>query len=457
MGDARDQPNAPEGEEAVRDTDVRWTMRGAFTVVFLGLTAGLQMSDMGVQAVSLSAIQKSFEISDAALGSLQGLAGVLVGSALAIPLARFADRFSRKRLLLCLILASTMMMVLSALAQNFPLFFIGRSAAGITEFAMVPLVYSMIPDLAPERHRVAANLGFAGLMALGASGGFYFAGPLLTLAGGLSPLELEPWRKALLLLAVAGVPMLVLAGLTVDPPRRSSTVETRIATSLRDFLRQRRAVILSFVGAAGFLIVGVQAINHLIALALERRYLAAPGEIGESLGVIVLVTTLGCLPFAGLLDRCLSARFHQASRPAIMALCTAAAFPLVVALAFAGTLHMAFIALGLALYMASSANALVPTMIQDLVPATLRARCFAIWSFTVSVFGALGPVLAGALSGQVLGGNMMYALAYVALPSMVLSVLFAISLFVRQAATQCSANAQKSAACSNSADNASLS
>ena len=77
-----------------------WTLQALWTVAFLGITAGVQMSDYGLQAISLSAIQKTFSISDAALGALQGLAGVLVGSALAIPLARFADRFSRKKVLL---------------------------------------------------------------------------------------------------------------------------------------------------------------------------------------------------------------------------------------------------------------------------------------------------------------------------------------------------------------------
>ena len=97
---------------------VAWTARALFTVLVLGVSAGVQMSDFGLQAISLSAIQKTFEVSDAMLGALQGLAGVLVGSALAIPLARFADRFSRKRVLLCLVLASTLMMVLSALAPD---------------------------------------------------------------------------------------------------------------------------------------------------------------------------------------------------------------------------------------------------------------------------------------------------------------------------------------------------
>ena len=45
-----------------------WAPRGIFTVAFLGITAGVQMSDTGLQAVSLSAIQDTFEVSDATVG-----------------------------------------------------------------------------------------------------------------------------------------------------------------------------------------------------------------------------------------------------------------------------------------------------------------------------------------------------------------------------------------------------
>ena len=406
-----------------------WSARGVFTVAFLGATAGVQMSDMGLQAISLSAIQQTFDISDTTLGSLQGLAGVLVGSALAIPLARFADRFSRKRLLLWLIVASTAMMVLSALAPTFPLFFLGRSAAGITEFAMVPLVYSMIPDIAPERHRVAANLGFAALMAVGASGGFYFAGPLISVASQLSPFELEPWRNAFLLLSLAGLPLLLLGQLTTDPPRQITKEDQETAGSLALFMKRKWKTIGAFVGAAGFLVIGVQAINYLIALALERRFSAAPGHIGEVMGVIVLLTTVGCLPLAGVLDRVLAGRLSRAARPAIMTVCTVIATPLVLIMAGAGALPYAFVALGVVLYLCNTANALVPTMIQDLAPATLRARSFAIWSFTVSVFGASGPLVAGLLSDHVFGGDMLNAITLTAVPAMAISVLCALWLF----------------------------
>ncbi|NYT22925.1 MFS transporter [Alcaligenaceae bacterium] len=429
-------------DEACRRAPVKWTPQGLFTVAFLGIVAGVQMSDMGLQAISLSAIQRTFGVGDATLGALQGLAGVLVGSALAIPLARFADRFSRKRVLLCLIAASTAMMVLSALAPNFPLFFIGRSAAGITEFAMVPLVYSMIPDLAPERHRVLANLSFAALMAAGASGGFYFAGTLLSIAGDINPLAIEPWRGAFLLLSCAGLPLLALGTLTADPSRHKGAANPAADVSLRRFLRERWQAIAFFVGTAGCLVLAVQALNQLISLALERRFDASPGHIGQAMGFIVLTTTLGCLPVAWLLDRMLARRLGQAARPLIMGICALAAVPVLLLLATVGTVDRAFVVVGLTLFATSTANALVPTMLQDLAPPLLRARSFAIWSFVVSVFGAAGPLLAGTLSGAMFNGRLAHAIVLTAVPALALSAFCAMRSFLRSSKERVAAAGQ---------------
>ncbi len=408
-----------------------WTVQGIFTVVFLGIAAGLQMADVGLQAVSLSAIQKSFGVGDAALGALQGLAGILIASALAIPLARFADRYSRKRVLLCLIAVSSALMGLSAIAHTFPLFFVGRSAAGITEFAMVPLVYSMIPDLAPERHRVVSNLGFAALMATGASGGFYFSGAILSTADALFAWDAEPWRKAFLLLGMAGLPLLLLGALTADPARHLGADDRAAHGSLPAFLRLRWRAVGLFVGTAGCLITAVQALNQLIALSLERRFDAAPGDIGHAMGLIILITSIGCLPVAGLLDRALVRRIGQAARPLIMGLSVIIAIPVLLLLTAMRTLDQAFIAVGLFLFMTCTANALVPTMLQDLAPASLRARCFALWSFVVSLFGAAGPLLAGTLSDGMFDRHLLSAVAAVAVPALAVSAVCALRSVLR--------------------------
>ncbi|RVT93193.1 MFS transporter [Sphingomonas crocodyli] len=414
---------APEGASGA--SIKAWTLPALFTVAFLGVTAGVQMSDRGLQAILLGPIQTSFGVSDATIGALQGLAGVLVGAALAVPVARLADRFSRKLVLLGLIVAWTALMIVSAIAPDFPLFFVGRAASGVTEFAMIPIVYSMIPDLAPERHRVAANLTFAALMAAGASAGFYYGGAIVDAAVATIPLSVEPWRKAMLLLSAGGVPLFLLGLLTVDPPRHIVAADVETGGSLALFLRERWQAVGLFVGVAGSLMIAVQALNPLIALALQRRFGADMGVIGHALGIVTLVTSIGCLPVAGWLDRVLRRRFGFAARPMIMGAGAVGAIPCAILLAVAGDVDRALIWVAAFLFLTCTANALVPTMLQDLTPASLRARSFAIWSFVVSVFCAIGPLIAGALSDQVLEGALLSAIAVTAVPALVLSALCA--------------------------------
>ncbi|MEM9374946.1 MAG: MFS transporter [Pseudomonadota bacterium] len=419
---------APRGANPDAHAPEAWTARALFTIVVLGICAGAQLSDQGIQSLSLSSIQTSFGVSDAALGAVQGLAGFFVGSLMAIPLSRLVDKFSRKYILLCLIVASTTMMILSALAPNFGLFFLGRSSAGILEFAMIPLVYSMIPDLAPERDRVLANLGFAALMAAGASGGFYFGGDIIAAGERVFPFAMEAWRKGFLLISISGLPLLLLGLLTLDPPRYRGLVDTSVSDSLTSFLRHRWKLMVQFLGVAGFMLIAVQALNQMVALAMERRFDTDPKTIGQSMGVILLIVSAGSIPAAGVLDRLFGRFLGYASRPAIMGLAAMVAIPASISMLVFSRLDHAFIAVGVFMFLTATANALVPTMLQDLVPSPLRARSFAIWSFLVSIFSALGPLVAGVLSDMVFGGNLLLAITITIIPALFVSGFFAARL-----------------------------
>ncbi|WP_200844710.1 MULTISPECIES: MFS transporter [unclassified Novosphingobium] len=398
-----------------------WTIPALFTVAFLGVTAGVQMSDRGLQSILLSPIQSSFDVGDATIGALQGLAGVLVASAIAVPIARLADRMSRKRVLIGLIAGWSALMVVSALAPNFPLFFIGRAASGVTEFAMIPIVYSMIPDLAPERYRVAANLSFAALMAAGAGAGYYFGDDIVRAGDAVFAFSAEPWRKAILLLSLAGAPLIVAALFTVDPRRLVISSDSPVSASLIAFLRERWRAVGLFVGVAGSLMIAVQALNPLIALALERRFGADMRVIGHALGIVTLLTSIGCLPVAGYLDQALRRRFGLAARPIIMGAGAFGAIPCAALLLTVGDIDVALVLVGLFLFLTCIANALVPTMLQDLTPVALRARSFAVWSFVVSIFCAVGPMVVGAVSDFYLGGQLLTAIAVTAIPALLLS------------------------------------
>jgi len=402
---------------------------GFAAVVFLGVTAGVQMSDRGLQAILSPAIREAFRIGDAEIGLVFGVAGILVASGLAMPLAKLADHYSRKAILLGLILGWAALTAVGALAPNFPLFFVGRAAAGITEFAMIPIVYSLIPDLVGERWRITSNLVFAALMAIGASLGFYLGGGMLAAAAhvDLSAMHgpTEPWRVCMLLLSLAGLPLFALGLSLRDPPRGLTAEgddEGAPAMTLTAFVAARRTEVLLFLGAAGGLAVAVQALTPMAAMAVVRRFHADLDAVGHGLGLVTLVTSLGALPVVGVLDRALARRLGARSRPAIMAVSALLALPCAVLLAGAPTTNAAIGLIGGFLAFTCLANALIPTMLQDLAPVDLRARAFAAYSFLIAAFCALGPVLSGAISDRLTGGNLTLAISLASVPALVLAI-----------------------------------
>lgn len=411
-------------------TPEKWSPLAVYTIVILGLSAGIQLSDQGIQSLSLSAIQKEFVVSDTALGAVQGIAGFLIGSLLAIPLSKLVDKYSRKRIFLAYIIASTIMMIVTALAPNFTVFFLSRSVAGILEFAMIPLVYSMIPDLAPDRDRVLANLGFAAIMAIGASVGYYFGNAIIEAGEYIFPLAIESWRKGFLLLSISGLPLLLLGLLTLDPIRYPGLVDQSLSTSMADFFRQQWKPMLFFIGAAGCLLIAVQSLNQLIAPAMERRFDADIASIGQAMGIILLVVSAVSIPSAALLDRIFGRFLYHASRPAIMAVGIVLAVPASFMLNTVTSADHAFIAIGVFMFLTATANALVPTMLQDLIPATIRARSFAIWSFLISIFSAIGPLLAGSLSDIFFENNLLNAITMTTILALCLSAIFTVKLVV---------------------------
>lgn len=396
------------------------------TVIFLGVTAGVQMSDRGLQAILSPAIRETFGVGDAVIGALHGIAGILAASALAVPLARLADRHSRKMILLGLIATWTLLTALGALAPNFPTFFIGRAASGVTEFAMIPIVYSLIPDLVSEQKRVSANLLFAALMATGASLGFYLGGNLLDLATGIDTGgQIEPWRVAMLILSCGGIPLLIAGLFTVDPPRTAIDVAEERSGSLARFAQTHARRILLFVASSGGLAIAVQATTPMIAMALSRRFDSDLNGIGHALGIITLVSSLGSLPMAGVLDRMLRPRLRDGARPAVMAAASALSLPGAALLGFAAHQDAALAMVAAFLLLTCIANALIPTMLQDLAPASLRARCFAVYSFMIAAFCAVGPVLSGLVSDRITGGDLLLAIAIVAVPALLFTIVAA--------------------------------
>lgn len=110
------------------------------------------------------------------------------------------------------------------------------------------------------------------------------------------------------------------------------------------------------------------------------------------------------------------------------------AIPCLVWLGSAADDRQALTMIALFLALTSTANALIPTILQDIVPAELRARSFAIYSFVIAAFCALGPLLTGGLSDRAVGGNLLLAMAIAGVPALAGAALSAGLMARRQRA-----------------------
>jgi MFS family permease len=185
------------------------------------LVAGyiLNSFDRSILGILLEPIRLEFGLRDTQLGLLGGLAFAAVYATCGIPLAMWADRSSRRNVLVFSIVVWSAMTVLCGLAVSFLALVLARIGTAIGEAGGSPASQSLLADYFQVPHRATA----LGIFALGAPAGTMLAGFL----GGLAN-EAYGWRVTFIL---AGVPGLLLAPLlfaTVKDPRAAAPRPPRI-------------------------------------------------------------------------------------------------------------------------------------------------------------------------------------------------------------------------------------
>ncbi len=168
----------------------------------LGLLFGLYVInyvDRQILSVLLEPIKQDLQVSDTAMGLLTGLAFALFYTTAGIPIARWADRGSRRNVIIVGVVIWSAMTALSGLARNFVQLALARVGVGVGEATLSPAAHSLISDVFPQERRATAlaiyNIGGnVGIMLGFMLGGFIG--------------ETFGWRLAFL---VVGLPGLVAA------------------------------------------------------------------------------------------------------------------------------------------------------------------------------------------------------------------------------------------------------
>jgi len=396
-----------------------------YVLALLSLVYVVSFIDRQILAMLIEPIKKEFGVSDTAMGFLTGFAFVIFYTVAGIPIARWADRASRKLIIAVSLTLWSAATAASGLARSFAELAVVRVLVGVGEAGGNPPAHSLISDYFPPERRATA----LGVYACGV----YVASAIAFLAGGWLVTHFD-WRTALYAVGLPGIALAALVALTVrELPRGSSEQRAPAAESapfreVLRFLLGRRAFLLIATGSA------VQSLSGYGVIIwgptfYARVHAMSWTDIGLSLGWIVgLAGCAGALAGGRLADRMGARDVRWYMR--LPALQSVIALPFLVGFALLSSpsqsllCFIPFYALG-AMYVGP-----LFSMVQGLVGLRMRATAAAILLFIVNVVGlGLGPLLVGALNDHVFGaahgpGAIRYSMLVVGLLGGLASILF---------------------------------
>ena len=202
-----------------------------YVVAVLALANTSAFIDRQILGLLVGPIRRDLGVSDTEMGVLYGLAFALFYTLLGIPIARAADRGSRRAIIGVGIAVWSVMTVLCGVARTYDQLLLARFGVGIGEAALAAPALSLISDyFSTERRATALSVYSLGIY-LGAGLANLVGGTLLARFGAdaagamvVWPVlgEMRSWQGVFVIVGLPGLLIAALIG-TVREPRRRET------------------------------------------------------------------------------------------------------------------------------------------------------------------------------------------------------------------------------------------
>lgn len=379
------------------DMTERLPNRWIVLLLLLGI-AIFNHADRFLLAGLVDPIKHEFGVSDGFMGLLLGPAFALFYSTLAIPIAIYADRASRIRIIVAGCVLWSLFTMLSGFATGPWTLAAARVGVGVGEAAFQAPAYSLIAAYFPAQQRGRAFAVIALAVYLGQMLG-YGVGPAIAATA--------DWRLAFKLFGGIGLAIVALAWLVIREPRRAEAAAVRPPFGP---LARRLIRLASYRGMMFGMAIGVMsgiAFGLWGATLFSRSYAMTMAEAGAAFGgAFVIPGMAGAALFGFLADRLVRGGYGRMLMLSAGAL--AAATVAVIGASWAPTIGGALTwAIPAGLFGGGWAVGLYAGL-QYLLPDHMRATGTAIAMLAVNLLGyVLGPWLVGVLSeafGEGAGG-----------------------------------------------------
>ena len=248
-------------------TGYRWYVLFVLTLGYI-----FNFIDRQVMTILLEPIKAEFGATDTQMGLLTGLAFALFYATLGVPMARLADRWSRRNVLVISMAVWSGMTALCGLAGSFIQLLACRIGVAVGEAGGSPPSHSMLADYYPPERRATA----LGIYALGIPFGVLFG----FFVGGWME-EFFGWRWAFVVVGIPGLLLALLVRFTVkEPPRgMSEAIQPAVdappavqppVKEVIAYLLARRSFIHMAIGGGVTAFVGYGLINKTEGFVVNR-------------------------------------------------------------------------------------------------------------------------------------------------------------------------------------------
>lgn len=399
-------------------------------LVAINLFAFIDRQMLSLVAAPLAA---DLDLSNTQLGELQGLGLTIFATFFTYPLGWLADRFDRRTVLGACVLVWAVGTAACGFADGFAQLFLATVAIAAGEAGLAPLILSAIPDLFDGRERTTANLVYYVASGLGISLGYAVGGAM---AAAVEPLRallpaalahLASWRLAFAMVAAPAPLFLLLLATTRLGRRTGRDVPLRAPASLPiiPYVRAHLGTLLLVFGFLGVFMFAFGSIFGWIPFALTRVWGLSPAQDGIAMGIVSAVTTVVGTLAAWLLMRRFASSWGSAAPLRLGLYAILIVSPTFILLPFTESSWQLLVLVGCQVAAGTLVGSLLPNVLQDMAPAKLRGRIFAIYAVLNTPAQGLSIMTVGGLSDLLHRGprNILFAIAIVGLPAWIIGAV----------------------------------
>ena len=406
----------PPEEKPKPGDDAPQTMAYAwYVVIVLTLASTMSFVDRQILALMIGPIERDLHVSDTMMGLLGGLAFMLFDTILVLPMAWFADRYSRRKIISLGILAWSIMTTLCGAAFRYYQLFLARVGVGVGDAMMSPAAISMLSDYFPKQRLPLAMGTLLAAPFIGVGLANIMGGWVVQYLERMPPVHVpilglvHSWQFTFI---IVGLPGLVLAAaffLSVLEPRRGDRLydtleDIPLAVILR-FVRDRKSFLIPQFAAYILLSIQGWALFYWVAEFFIRDHGMSRAAIGEIYGTMALTLGIAGSILSGYIASRAQAQGRIDSTMRLVVIAAACLTPIAIAMPLVSSTALAFALLVPITFFMAWPGGLGITALQFIVPNELRARIIGLYLLVVNfVSYSLGPLLGGFINDHVFGG-----------------------------------------------------